>query len=217
MKFFTVLLLSVLLFSNMSNSRSFRINQIPNGTIKRCINCHKGVLGGDARNPFGKEVENNFLQNDNVVWNAELAGIDSDGDGFTNGEELQDPLGTWKSGDPAPGDPDNISNPGDPASIPKVTFVENNLSKRGFLLNSIYPNPANNFSKISLTLEKEGNIDIELYDLKGKFVKKLYNGQYGTGMHTILLHIDGNIQSGNYFLNIRFNGYSWIEMLNVIR
>ena len=69
------------------------------------------------RNPFGLEVEANFLTTagfaGDVVWGPELAALDSDGDGATNGMELGDPDGTWVAGDAdpegeafAPGDPD---------------------------------------------------------------------------------------------------------------
>ncbi len=40
-----------------------------------------------------------------VQWGPALAALDSDGDGFTNGEELQDPNGTWEVGSAAPGAP----------------------------------------------------------------------------------------------------------------
>ena len=33
----------------------------------------------------------------------------SDGDGFTNGQELQDPDGTWSTGNPNPGDVSKVN------------------------------------------------------------------------------------------------------------
>ena len=85
-------------------------------------NCHMSAFGGDARNPFGLTVKNGFLVNEsgqfNVVWGPELAAIDSDGDGFTNGEELGDPEGVWRPGDAAPGDPAAVTLAGDPDSHP---------------------------------------------------------------------------------------------------
>ena len=61
-----------------------------------------------------------------VVWGPELAALDADGDGFTNGEELQDPEGAWRLGNPKPGDPDAVTHPGDPDSHPpaRATAVE---------------------------------------------------------------------------------------------
>ena len=41
-----------------------------------------------------------------------LAELDSDGDGFTNGRELGDPLGLWRPGMPFPGTCSCVSRPG---------------------------------------------------------------------------------------------------------
>lgn len=88
-----------------------------------CFSCHSDVSGGGPRNAFGQTIEKGFLSGSgfsgNVVWGTTLAKIDSDGDGFTNGEELGDPEGMWWPGDPAPGTPSLITYPGDPASKPR--------------------------------------------------------------------------------------------------
>jgi glucose/arabinose dehydrogenase len=97
-------------------ARPFRVNQIPNGAIRGCLNCHVSPESGGPRNPFGQQIESGFLdqpgQMGNVVWGAALAGLDADGDGATNGAELQDPTGAWSIGQPQPGDPALVSNPG---------------------------------------------------------------------------------------------------------
>ncbi len=77
-------------------SQSFRVGQIPNGGINSCANCHVSAFGGGPRNSFGSKVEESFLNSQgNVVWNAQLANLDSDGDGFSNGIELQNPTGIY--------------------------------------------------------------------------------------------------------------------------
>ena len=48
----------------------------------------------------------------NVIWGAPLAGLNADGDGATNGAELQDPTGAWSIGQPQPGNPALVTNPG---------------------------------------------------------------------------------------------------------
>ncbi|WAR31784.1 DOPO-like protein, partial [Mya arenaria] len=47
---------------------------------------HENKAGGGARNPFGMDFDAN-----GKVWNSTICGMDSDGDGRTNGEELGDP------------------------------------------------------------------------------------------------------------------------------
>ena len=103
-------------------ARPHRPGQIPSGFVNNCLNCHMSPAGGDPRNPFGLTVEADFLTSvgisGDVLWGPELAAIDSDGDGFTNGEELGDPEGTWQIGDPAPIDAADVTLPGDPDSHP---------------------------------------------------------------------------------------------------
>ncbi len=85
------------------------VSRIPNGATFSCVTCHGP--SGPPLNGFGSA----FLSG-GTVWNASLAGRDSDGDGATNGRELGDPAGTWVAGAPNP--PGPVTNPGDPASKP---------------------------------------------------------------------------------------------------
>ena len=110
---FTVWVILVLGWSVESDARNFRVSQLPNGNIKGCANCHVNPGGGGTRNAFGREVQNNFLTASGfagqVVWNARLAQLDSDGDGVSNGTELGDPDGDGNVDATLP-----VTNPGDP-------------------------------------------------------------------------------------------------------
>ncbi len=87
------------------------LSYVPNTATFSCSTCHTVA---PTRNAFGLAFANN-----GHVWNATLAHLDSDGDGFSNGTELGDPNGTWTMGSPDPSGP--VFNPGDPASHPTVT------------------------------------------------------------------------------------------------
>ncbi|MBD3266377.1 glucose dehydrogenase [bacterium] len=95
-------------------ARSFRLNQVPNASTFGCNACHTSG-GGSPRNAFGLTIENSFLINGDVDWGAALAAIDSDGDGFTNGEELGDP-----DGDGTPDPNAQVTHPGDADSFPQI-------------------------------------------------------------------------------------------------
>ena len=75
----------VILFFGQVEGRAQRVNQIPNGDVGGCGNCHVNSAGGGARNAFGSAIEGGFLSGGNVTWNATLARLDSDQDGATNG------------------------------------------------------------------------------------------------------------------------------------
>src|SRR6266545_3130696 len=86
--------------------------KVPNGNVYSCQTCH---LPDPAPKSDNTQMKLDFLAA-NKTWTTELANKDSDGDGFTNGEELQDPEGVWAIGKPDPGDVSLVSNPSDPSS-----------------------------------------------------------------------------------------------------
>jgi hypothetical protein len=53
---------------------------------------HESSAGGGPRNPFGLD-----FQSAGLTWTTSLCNSDSDGDGYTNGQELGDPLCQWSS------------------------------------------------------------------------------------------------------------------------
>lgn len=110
--------LVVALASVPADARGFRIPQIPNGDVYGCANCHVSPGGGGARNSFGQQIGQDFLSDGAVVWGPELAALDADGDGVSNGAELGDPNGTWRTGDAAPGDRDAVTEAWNADSFP---------------------------------------------------------------------------------------------------
>lgn len=110
-----------------AEARPLRPGQIPNGDANSCANCHVSAAGGGPRNAFGQMVEASFLSpagfTGRVQWGPELAQMDADGDGFTNGQELGDPEGLWKAGDADPGEAAAVTMPGDANSHPAPVVI----------------------------------------------------------------------------------------------
>jgi hypothetical protein len=88
--------------------------KVPNGNVYSCQTCH---LPDPAPKSDNTQMKLDFLAA-NKTWTTNLANLDSDGDGFTNGEELQDPTGVWAIGKPDPGDVSFVSNPSDFSTDP---------------------------------------------------------------------------------------------------
>ena len=98
------------------DARPARVGQLPNGSMIGCASCHVNPSGGGTLTSFGRDINNNYLtqpgRSGQVVWNAMLAMLDSDGDGVSNGRELGDP-----DGDGTVDASIQVTNPGDPNSF----------------------------------------------------------------------------------------------------
>jgi MYXO-CTERM domain-containing protein len=79
-------------------------SRAPNAVTMGCRTCHNNASGGSGCgsppcfNLFGAAFDAN-----GETWNPALAALDSDSDGWTNGEELLDVSGTWPDGGADPG------------------------------------------------------------------------------------------------------------------
>jgi hypothetical protein len=123
LKLMVIAVFTGLISMSAADARPFRPGLIPNGfpAAGGCLACHVGFPspGNGPRNAFGQEVETRVTPGgQEVFWGPELAALDSDGDGFTNGEELGDPDGIWEQGTASVGHPALVSRPGSAASIP---------------------------------------------------------------------------------------------------
>ncbi|RMD49304.1 MAG: hypothetical protein D6830_05190, partial [Ignavibacteria bacterium] len=57
----TFLIFLFTVFIANTEARPKRVNQIPNGSVNRCANCHVDPNGGGPRNAFGQLVEAKYL------------------------------------------------------------------------------------------------------------------------------------------------------------
>ncbi|KAF0142127.1 MAG: hypothetical protein FD122_964 [Stygiobacter sp.] len=197
----------VLLIAIDISAMDFRVNQIPNGGKFGCANCHVSPAGGGARNSFGQMVESKYLDfNGNVKWSAAMAAEDPDGDGFTNGQELQDPTGAWGAGDKAPGTASLVTNPGDRNSKPAGTDVEGIELPTTYSLAQNYPNPFNPTTQINFTLPVSGKVVLEIFDITGKSVATLIDSEMQSGIHSVEFTAVG-LSSGIYLYRIKANQF----------
>ncbi|PKL86687.1 MAG: hypothetical protein CVV22_00945 [Ignavibacteriae bacterium HGW-Ignavibacteriae-1] len=222
MKYLVLIFLVSFAFSNSNlNAREFRPMQVPNGSRFDCNTCHTAG-GGTALNPFGIDVFNTFLSpknaTGNVNWVSELASIDSDGDGFTNGQELLDPNGEWVIGNPNPGNPADAGNPGFANSTPSSVHDNVFNRKQQIISNlSVVPNPVIFSSNIEFELNQAGEINIELFTANGAHVSKVYTGWKSEGKYLLdFKSVDSQnnkLAKGVYLLNVRLGDASVIYKL----
>ena len=188
--------------------RSFRVSQVPNGAKFSCNTCHTNG-GGTSRNPFGQAVESITGSSNTNFWGPQLAGLDSDGDGFTNGEELQDSNGLWNGGDP-PGDFSLVTHPGDandfPVSVKQLAEIPNN-----YKLANNYPNPFNPTTTITFSIPENSDVLLEVYNTLGERVRMLINENYSSGSYSTIWNgrddFGYEVNSGIYIYRMVTNNF----------
>lgn len=73
-------------------------------------------------------------------------------------------------------------------------------------LNSCYPNPFNPSTMISFELQETSYITLNIYDIQGRFVEKLIDGNYDTGNYSFKWNASSK-PSGMYFIGLSCNGH----------
>ena len=80
-----------------------------------------------------------------------------------------------------------------------------------FALNQNYPNPFNPSTNIQFDLPNEGEVIIQIYDLKGNLIEELIHGNMKAGYHQ--LKWDGSNQaSGMYFIRMIADNGNYIKV-----
>ncbi|UCH78550.1 MAG: hypothetical protein JSU81_00970 [Candidatus Coatesbacteria bacterium] len=113
MKRISTAMVLILASATVALAHGSYVRRVPNGSAFSCNTCH-------TEKKFQDDFKNNGLK-----WNRALAIKDSDGDGASNGVELQDPGGTWRENNPDPKVPGwSTYNPDSRGSRPPYAPVE---------------------------------------------------------------------------------------------
>ena len=85
-----------------------------------------------------------------------------------------------------------------------------------FELNHNYPNPFNPVTNIGFSIKKRSNVTLSLYDVRGKYIKELYNHILPEGNHNYELDAS-DLSSGVYFYTMVVNGVSKTKKLILLK
>ncbi|MBD3376400.1 T9SS type A sorting domain-containing protein [candidate division KSB1 bacterium] len=104
-----------------------------------------------------------------------------------------------------------------------VTLVGNNKQRahRSFVLGKNYPNPFNSSTSWKIDLNTSEMIRAEIYDVRGRKIKELWNGPMSPGHH--VMHWDGrnrfeiHVPSGIYLLSVWAGNNKMVRKLNLVR
>lgn len=89
----------------------------------------------------------------------------------------------------------------------KVTGVKEKgqIVVDGYKLSQNYPNPFNPSTKINFELPQSGYTTLKVYDMLGKEVATLVNGELKSGAHSVNFNAS-NLSSGTYIYQLNVNG-----------
>jgi ligand-binding sensor domain-containing protein len=84
-----------------------------------------------------------------------------------------------------------------------------------------YPNPFNPETTISFTLPAEGDVRVDVYNLKGQKVQRLLSDTLGSGEHCIQWNGQDEegkaVASGTYFYRIQYNNASYTRKMVLLK
>lgn len=88
-------------------------------------------------------------------------------------------------------------------------------------ITSAYPNPFNPDTNIQYSLTKNSWVDITIYDLKGRVVKKLHHGYENAGVHKVawngLNSDEQGVASGSYLIRMRSDGSNHTRKITLMK
>ncbi|MBE2279981.1 MAG: T9SS type A sorting domain-containing protein [Ignavibacteriaceae bacterium] len=103
-----------------------------------------------------------------------------------------------------------LINPWDESNLTDI--IEDLVNQDTVFTFDVYPNPFNSQTKISFNLTEISTIRLEIFDITGRLVTTLADGEYSTGRQTFSWNTVNNsnegLSSGIYFVRLITNGIS---------
>lgn len=81
---------------------------------------------------------------------------------------------------------------------------------------SVFPNPAKEQATLTYALGKTRSLVIDLYDLQGKWIQNLSQGQQGEGFHKLNVNTS-NLPAGMYLIRLLSEGVVQTQRLSVVK
>jgi hypothetical protein len=99
---------------------------------------------------------------------------------------------------------------------PNVEIINENPVPIKFAIVNNYPNPFNPTTTITTHLKTYCNISLQVFDLNGRLVDLLFEGEIESGIHEF--HWNGNNQpSGVYFIKLSSNDHNQTRKMVLLK
>jgi len=97
----------------------------------------------------------------------------------------------------------------------------NSPAPEEYILSDAYPNPFNPTTTLSFSVPKEGKINLSIYDMTGRLVSTLVDGNMEQGYHSMVWNgVDSNgnaVSSGMYFYALQGEGVSITKKMMLMK
>jgi len=98
----------------------------------------------------------------------------------------------------------------------QVGIADDNTKPYSYSISQNYPNPFNASTMIKYELPYESFVSLAIYDILGRKMNTLVNGNQSAGFHQLLWYA-GDISSGVYFYKIQANGYTEMKKMILLK
>ncbi|MBI2794493.1 MAG: hypothetical protein HYX66_07580 [Ignavibacteria bacterium] len=97
-----------------------------------------------------------------------------------------------------------------------VNSVEPDDINAEFRISDIKPNPTSESAEVSFSMDKPGNVSIDVLSVTGTTVKKVYNGFLSSGPHFMNVQT-ADLASGSYYVVLNVDGAQTAHQLSVLK
>lgn len=163
----------------------------PGGVTEKCIFCRHRVKDGLDPHcvvscPTGARVFGDVSDPQSEISQLISQGYN----------RLKNNSGEWLNG--GTGTDPNVYYVGD-YNVVGISHPKPKEEKKSLL---IYPNPARNNTSIEFELENTGMVTVQVYDIRGKEVKRVVNKEtYASGTHTVKFNVS-DLKMGTYIVRV---------------
>jgi hypothetical protein len=101
-------------------------------------------------------------------------------------------------------------------NMTSTTGIISNQIPNGFSLSQNYPNPFNPATTIKFALPVSGNVTLKVFDVTGRLVSEIVNGNLQAGLHEVNFNAS-NLSSGAYFYKLETKDFTDIKKMILVK
>ncbi|HWA05107.1 MAG TPA: T9SS type A sorting domain-containing protein [Ignavibacteria bacterium] len=101
-------------------------------------------------------------------------------------------------------------------NMTSTTGINNNQIPNGFSLSQNFPNPFNPATTIKFALPVSGNVTLKVFDVTGRLVAEIVNGNLQAGLHEINFNA-AKLSSGTYFYKLETKDFTDIKKMVLVK